>query len=222
MKISGADAMEESFKINHYPPLEEKINIYSHLAGLVLGLIGTVLLLNRASLQGDTLRVVSFAVFGFSLMFLYAASALYHSARNPARRNRLRIVDHASIYVLIAGTYTPFALLALQGVIGWVIFGVSWALALTGIVLKLYFTGRFHRTSTAMYVLMGWIIIFAIKPLMQNLSSEGLFWLVCGGVSYTLGALLYSIGRIKFNHAIFHILVLLGSASHFLSVYFYV
>jgi hemolysin III len=134
----------------------------------------------------------------------------------------LKIIDHASIYVLIAGTYTPFTLVTLNGTIGWVIFGTSWGLALTGIILKLFFTGKYDLISTIMYVLMGWVIVFAIKPLINNLPLEGLLWLFAGGISYTIGAILYSIKKIKFNHAIFHMFVLIGSFCHFMSVFFYV
>jgi hemolysin III len=173
-------------------------------------------------LHGNVWHVVTFSIFGASLIFLYAASTLYHSAKKPELRRRLRIIDHASIYVLIAGTYTPFALVTLKGPVGWMIFGVSWGLALSGMILKLFFTGKYHLASTLMYVFMGWIIIFAIKPLIENLSYGGLFWLFAGGAAYTLGAILYSIKKIQFNHAIFHIFVLLGSFSHFVSVYFYI
>jgi hemolysin III len=124
--------------------------------------------------------------------------------------------------VLIAGTYTPFTLVTLQGSVGWTIFFTAWGFALTGIVLKLFFTGRFDMLSTIMYVFMGWIIVFAIKPLMNNLASEGLMWLFAGGAAYTVGAILYSIKKIKFNHAIFHVFVLAGSFCHFMAVYFYV
>jgi hemolysin III len=134
----------------------------------------------------------------------------------------LKIIDHASIYVLIAGTYTPFTLVTLNGTIGWVIFGTSWGLALTGIILKLFFTGKYSQISTIMYVLMGWIIVFAIKPLFNNLPVEGLLWLFVGGLFYTIGAIVYSIKKINFNHAIFHIFVLSGSFSHFISVFLYV
>lgn len=138
------------------------------------------------------------------------------------RRASLRTVDHAMIYVLIAGTYTPFALLVLKGAIGWAVFGVAWAMAVTGIVIKLFHTGRWDKISTAMYVFMGWIIVFAIKPLIAGLSSEGLTWLFAGGIFYTVGALFYSIRKMPFGHATFHIFCLLGSASHFVSVYYFV
>ena len=197
-------------------------NIVSHAAGLVLSVVALVLMLIRASGSGEALYIVSAAIFGASLIALYAASTFYHSARDPVVRARLRINDHATIYILIAGSYTPFTLVTLNGWVGWTIFGVTWGMALTGVILKLFFTGRYHLLSTLMYVFMGWIIIFAIKPLVASLSPEGLLWLVAGGIAYTTGAVLYSIKKIKFNHAIFHLFVLLGSACHFAAVYFYV
>lgn len=206
----------------HYSPREEMTNIMSHAFGLVLSIVALLLMLIRASESGNTLHIVSAAIFGISLIALYAASTLYHSAKDPKVRSRLRINDHATIYILIAGTYTPFTLITLNGWVGWTIFGVSWGMAITGVVLKLIFTGKYNVLSTLMYVFMGWIIIFAVKPLINSLSSEGLFWLVAGGVAYTTGAVIYSIKKIKFNHAIFHLFVLLGSFCHFISVYFYV
>lgn len=205
-----------------YSQTEEKINIVSHGIGLVLSCVAFVLLATHANLHGDILHTISFSVFGASLIMLYAASTIYHSAKKPELRKRLKIIDHASIYVLVAGTYTPFTLITLNGTLGWVIFGTSWGLAITGIILKLFFTGKYNLISTSMYVFIGWVIVFAIKPLIDNLSSEGFFWLLAGGISYTVGAVLYSIKKIKFNHAIFHMFVLTGSFCHFISVYFYV
>ncbi len=208
--------------MKHYSPLEEKTNIISHAVGLVFGVLALVLMVIRASLYGNVWHVVGASIFGASLIALYAASTFYHSAKDPKLRSRLRIFDHATIYILIAGTYTPFTLVTLNGPVGWMVFGASWGLALTGITLKLFFTGKYDGLSTLMYVFMGWIIVFAIKPLIDHLSAEGMFWLFAGGVAYTTGAILYSIKKIKFNHAIFHIFVLLGSLCHFISVYFYV
>ncbi len=208
--------------IKYYSPIEEKINIISHAIGLILSIFALVLLFTHANRHGDIWHVVSFNIFGASLIVLYAVSTFYHSAKKPELRRRLRVIDHASIYVLIAGTYTPFTLVTLNGLIGWAIFGISWGLALTGIILKLFFTGKYKLISTLMYVFMGWIIVFAIKPLINNFSSDGLLWLVAGGMAYTIGAILYSIKKIKFNHAIFHILVLIGSVCHFVSVFLYV
>ena len=214
--------MNEIEGIKYYSPIEEKININSHAIGFILSLAASVLLVTHASLHGNVWHVVSFSIFGASLVILYVASTCYHSTKKPELRSRLRIIDHASIYVLIAGTYTPFTLVTLKGSIGWVIFGVTWGLALTGIILKLFFTGRYKFISTLMYVFMGWVIIFAIKPLINNLPLEGLLWLVAGGMAYTIGAILYSIKKIKFNHAIFHVFVFIGSFSHFVAVFFYV
>ncbi len=208
--------------IKYYSPIEESINIISHAIGLMLSIVALVFLVRHANLYGNVWHVVSFSIFGASLISLYAASTFYHSAKKPELRRKLRIFDHATIYVLIAGTYTPFTLVTLNGSTGWVIFGVSWGLAFTGIILKLFFTGKYNLISTLMYVFMGWIIVFAIKPLIENLSSDGLFWLVAGGMAYTTGAILYSIKKIKFNHAIFHLFVLIGSFCHFVAVYFYI
>jgi hemolysin III len=208
--------------MKHYSLLEERTNIISHAAGFVLGIVALVLMVVRASLHGNAWHIVGVSIFGASLICLYAASTIYHSAKDPKVRGRLRVVDHATIYVLIAGTYTPFTLVTLNGWVGWVIFGFSWAMALTGITLKLFFTGRYNLLSTLMYVFMGWMIIFAIKPLINNLSADGLWWLMAGGVAYTVGAILYMIKKVPFNHAIFHMFVLLGSFCHFVSVYWYV
>ena len=208
--------------LKFYSPLEEKTNIISHAVGLVLSIVALVLMVVRASEYGNAWHIVSVSIFGASLISLYAASAFYHSAKDLKTRSRLRIIDHATIYVLIAGTYTPFTLVTLNGTVGWMIFAISWTMAFSGVILKLFFTGKYNVLSTLMYVFMGWIIIFAIKPLINSLSSEGLFWLVAGGIAYTTGAVIYSIKKIKFNHAIFHMFVLLGSLCHFISVYFYV
>lgn len=214
--------MTDSKAVKYYPPKEEKINVYSHAAGFFLSIVALILLLIRAVSFGDVFDIVSVSIFGLSLILLYAASTIYHNSTEPVLRSRLNVFDHAAIFVLIAGTYTPFTLLVLEGTIGWIIFGIAWGLALTGITLKLFFIGRYKLLSTIMYVLMGWIIVFAIKPLLDNLPPGGVFWLFAGGVAYTTGAVLYGIKKIPFNHAIFHLFVLLGSFCHFLAVYFYV
>lgn len=206
----------------YYSPAEERINILSHAFGVVFGVVALVLLVIRAVQNGNAWHIVSFSIFGASLIILFAASTIYHSTQNPARRSYLRVVDHAAIYILIAGSYTPFTLVTLHGWVGWLIFGLTWGMAAIGITLKLFFTGRYSVLSTSMYVFMGWMIIFAIKPLMNNLPAVGLDWLVAGGVAYTLGAILYSIKKIPFNHAIFHVLVLVGSFCQFMTVYCYV
>jgi hemolysin III len=214
--------MRDEHGTQHYSLLEEKTNVISHAIGLVLSFVALVLMVIKASSNGDALDVISAAIFGLSLIALYAASTIYHDATDLRKRARLRVLDHATIYVLIAGTYTPITLLALTGWAGWAIFGISWVMALTGVILKLFYTGRFNVLSTLMYVFMGWIIMFAIKPLINNMSPDGLFWLVAGGAAYTTGAIIYSIKKVPFNHAIFHLFVMLGSFCHFVSVYFYV
>lgn len=218
--------MKSTSKNDHqlqtYSPLEERINIYTHGFGALFSIVALVLLMLRGAGEAGALPLISFTVFGVSLVLLYTTSTLYHRSTNLQRRQRLRIFDHATIYVLIAGTYTPFCLLTLPGRIGWAIFLVSWGMALTGIVLKVFFTGRFRLISTLMYVFMGWLILFAYRPLAENLPATGLHWLIAGGVSYSLGAVLYSIRKLPLNHAVFHCFVLLGSACHFVAVYFYV
>ncbi len=212
----------EDNNITYYSKTEEKINVLTHAFGLLLSIFALVLLVVYSYKEGSVWHVVSFSIYGASLIILYLASTLYHSATAPKLRRRLNIFDHAAIYVLIAGTYTPFTLVVLKGWVGWTIFGVSWGLAIAGVILKLFFTGKYDKLSTFTYLFLGWLIVFAIKPLLNNLSSEGLLWLLAGGVFYTIGAVLYSIKNIKYNHAIFHVFVLLGSFSHFIAVFYYV
>jgi hemolysin III len=214
--------MKDLKGIKTYSAREEKINIASHAIGLVLGVVALVFLLNLSMRHGNAWHIVSFSIFGMSLVILYAASTVYHSVKELELRSRLRVIDHASIYVLIAGTYTPFTLVTLNGPIGWTIFGITWGMALCGIILKLFFTGKYNLVSTLMYVFMGWVIIFAINPLIASFPTDGLSWLVAGGMAYTIGAIIYSIKKIKFNHAIFHIFVLMGSGCHFVAVYHYI
>ena len=211
--------MTHSLKHTTYPATEERINIYSHGLGLVASVFALLVLTLKAD---GMLQIISVTVFAVSLIALYGSSTIYHSTNNVGRRAWLRTVDHSMIYVLIAGSYTPFTLLVLEGAVGWTIFGVAWGMAVTGIVIKLFHTGKYDKLSTAMYVLMGWLIVFAIKPLMASFSSEGLLWLFAGGVSYTVGALFYSIKKMPFGHATFHIFCLVGSACHFVAVYVFV
>lgn len=205
-----------------YSEFEEKLNIRSHAIGIVLSIIALFFLIQKAGRYQDPLQFISFIVFGFSMLSLYIASTTYHSATDLEKRFKLKIFDHISIFIFIAGSYTPYALVTLQGKIGWIVLGVVWGVALFGSILKIFFTGRFKLLSTLLYVAMGWIVVFSYKTLAQNLSEDGLFWLLAGGAAYTIGAIFYSIGRLKFNHAIFHVFVLLGSLCHFISIYFYV
>ena len=214
--------METKEGVKIYSPVEERINVWSHGLGIALSAVALVLLVVRAATIGDAWYIVSFSVFGASMVILYTASTFYHNSKIPKLRAHLKVFDHSAIYVLIAGSYTPFTLVTLHGWVGWIFFGITWGVALAGIILKLFFTGRYNLLSTIMYVLMGWIVVFAVKPLVQNMSSEGLIWFLAGGISYTVGAVLYSLKGLKFNHAVFHILVLGGTACHFVTVYWYV
>lgn len=208
--------------ITRYSQLEEKWNIITHGFGLVLSIVGLPFLIIKAIDFDGFWQPASLYIFGLSMIILYAASTFYHAAKEAKLRRRLNIFDHAAIFVLIAGTYTPFTIIVLEGVTGWVLFGLTWGFAFTGIFLKLFFTGKYDKLSTVMYVLMGWQIVFAFKPLMNNLPSTGLNLLILGGIFYTVGAILYSIKKLPFNHAIFHVFVVLGTLSHFFTVLFYV
>ena len=214
--------MKEPVDLKIYSAAEEKLNVVSHGLGLVLSIFGLVILILRALDFSNVFLTISFTVYGLSLIILYAASTLYHNTSDLNLRYKLKIFDHIAIFILIAGTYTPFSLVTLSGTIGWIIFGVAWAIAVLGAVLKIFFTGRYKILSTLLYVGMGWIIIFAINPLLENLDKAGIWWLFAGGLAYTIGAVLYNVSRLNFNHAIFHFFVLAGSFCHFLAIYFYV
>ena len=210
-----------SENLNHrYPREEERLNIITHGLGLLASLIAFPFLLQKAFNYEAIWSKVSLILYGLSLITLYAASTFYHASTKPVVRRRLNIFDHAAIYVLIAGSYSPFCLIALNSKLGWYMFLFVWLFALVGVVLKLFFTGKFDKVSTLMYLLMGWQVVFFIKPLVKSLSDEGVTFLIAGGVFYTIGAIFYSIGKIKYNHAIFHVFVLLGSLSHFLAIYY--
>ena len=210
-----------SENLNHfYSAKEEKLNVLTHGFGLLASIIAFPFLILKAFDFNGFWKPASFIIYAFSLLILYAASTFYHAEKDPKKRRKLNIFDHASIYVLIAGSYTPFCLVALDSQLGWYMFLFVWFFALIGIILKLFFTGKFDKLSTAMYLLMGWQVVFFIKPLFASLSTEGLQLLIGGGVFYTIGAILYSIKKIPYNHAIFHVFVLLGSVSHFLGIYF--
>jgi hemolysin III len=214
--------MEDRDERIYFPPAEERINIITHGLGIPLSVLALILLIPNALVNGDRLDLICSIIFGVSLILAYVASTFFHSTKSPKLRRRFNICDHASIYILIAGTYTPFALITLEGRLGWIIFGVIWTLAVIGIIFKIIYIGKYRLLSTLFYVMMGWLIIGAVKPLMANLPHDGLLWLLAGGISYTIGAILYSNRKIKFNHAIFHVLVLIGSFCHFMAVYFYV
>ena len=206
--------------LNHlYSEKEERLNVISHGLGLFLSAIALPFLILKSLSFTGFWKPISLIIYGLSMIILYAASTFYHAAKNSKLRRKLNILDHAAIYVLIAGSYSPFCLIGLDSNLGWYMFIFVWLFALTGIILKLFFTGKFEKISTAMYLLMGWQVMFFIKPLMSSISAENFQFLVAGGVLYSVGAILYSIKKIPYNHAIFHLFVLLGSLCHFLAIY---
>ncbi|MET0581374.1 MAG: hemolysin III family protein [Pseudoxanthomonas sp.] len=207
------------------PPHHEKIDFGDEIAsalthglGAVAALAGGAVLITLAALHGDAWQLGASIVFGISLLLLYVASTLYHSIQHPVAKARLKVFDHCAIYLLIAGTYTPFTLISLRGPWGWGLFIAIWTLALCGVVFKLFYTGRFKLLSTGIYIAMGWLVIVAIKPMLTALDGWTLGWLVAGGLSYTLGTYFYHRESIRFSHAIWHLFVIGGSVCHFIAV----
>jgi hemolysin III len=198
-------------------PRWELANALTHGAGVLASLAGGAVLIVAAALYGDAWKIVSSAVFVATLVLLYSASTLYHAINQPRTKERLKIFDHSAIYLLIAGTYTPFTLVGLRGGWGWSLFGVVWGLAVAGVIFKLFFTGRFAKLSTAIYVAMGWMIVVAVVPMMDRLSGATLAWLVAGGLTYTAGTVFYH-NRRPYAHAVWHLFVLGGSVCHFAAV----
>ncbi len=206
----------------NYAPREELANRLTHGLGAGLSVAGLVLLVVFSVRYGDSWQVVSTAIFGTTLVLLYTASTLYHSFRDQRVQQVLQKFDHAAIFLLIAGTYTPFALVTLRGPWGWSLFGVVWGLALAGVTLKFWLAGRFKLISTLLYLGMGWLVMIALKPLMAALPAGGLRLLLAGGLCYTGGAVFYLWRRLPYNHAIWHLFVLGGSACHWAAVFCYV
>jgi hemolysin III len=197
---------------------QELANTLTHGVGVLASLAGGAFLVTLASLRGDPWRIVGAAVFTATLVLLYTASTLYHAVSSPRAKRRLKVLDHASIYLLIAGTYTPFTLGGLRGGWGWSLFGVIWGLAVAGVVFKLFAAGRFPRASTAIYIAMGWLILIAVGPMARSLSVAVMGWLLAGGLAYTLGTLFYHNRRLTYAHAVWHGFVLAGSVCHAVAV----
>jgi hemolysin III len=202
--------------------LEDAVNSLIHGVGLLLALAALPLLVVFATVYGNAWHIVSFSIYGASLLLMYLASTIYHATRQVHRKRWLQVVDHASIFVLIAGTYTPFTIVTLNGPWGWSLFGVVWGLSVIGIGLKTVFGDRYEVLSTIVYVVLGWLCVIAIVPLVRNLAPGGLAWLVAGGVTYTVGTIFYLWERLPFSHAVWHLFVLGGSVCHFLAVLLFV
>jgi hemolysin III len=201
---------------------EELANVVTHAIGAVFGIAGLGALMVGTWRHNDAWRTVSFSIYGATLILLYLASVFYHGARSSRAKRLLQFFDHAAIYLLIAGTYTPFTLVSLRGSWGWTMFGLIWGLAIAGILLKVFFFGRLGFLSTLLYLLMGWLVVIAIKPVMDAVSVRGLVWLVAGGLAYTVGVIFYSWHRLPYSHPIWHLFVLAGSVFHYFAIFFYV
>ena len=196
---------------------EEIANALTHGLGAVVALGAGAVLITLTALWGDGWQLAGAIVFSVALLLLYVASTLYHAIPHAGAKARLKVFDHCAIYLLIAGTYTPFTLIGLRGDVGWLLFGTIWTLAVAGIVFKLFYTGRFKLASTLIYVAMGWIVIFAIGPMLERLDAWTLGWLFAGGVAYTLGTVFY-LSRRRYSHAVWHGFVIAGSVCHFVAV----
>jgi hemolysin III len=197
---------------------EELASALTHGVGAAAALAGGAVLVVLAARYGDGWQLGAAIVFGVCLLLLYAASTLYHAAAHPIAKGRLKVFDHCAIYLLIAGTYTPFTLISLRGPLGWTLFIAIWLLALAGVAFKLFFTGRFKLLSTLIYVAMGWLVLLAIKPVMAALDAWSFGWLLAGGAFYTFGTYFYHRVSIPYSHAIWHLFCIAGSVCHYVAV----
>ena len=197
---------------------EELASALTHGLGATAALAGGAVLVTLAAVFGNGWQLGAAIVFGVTLLLLYLASTLYHAFQHPVLKRRLKVFDHCAIYLLIAGTYTPFTLIGLRGPWGWGLFAAIWTLALAGVVFKLFYTGRFKRLSTLVYVAMGWLVLVAIKPLLAALDAWTFGWLIAGGVFYTLGTIFYHRESIPYSHAIWHLFCIAGSVCHYVAV----
>lgn len=205
-----------------YSVTEEIANSITHGIGILLSISGLAILVAFSSLHGNGWHVTASAIFGSTLVLSYTASTLYHGIPTIRAKRVLKVIDHAAIYLLIAGTYTPFTLISLRGPWGWSLFAIVWGLAALGILLKITMLGRFARISTLVYLMMGWIALIAIKPLLTALDPGGLLLLLSGGIAYSIGVIFYVWKKLPYNHAIWHLFVLAGSLFHFFAVLFFV
>jgi len=205
-------------KTKTFSKKEEIANSITHGIGATLSLAALVILIVYASLYGNAWHIVSFSLFGTTMLLLYVFSTLVHSLPIGKAKKVFEILDHAGIYFFIAGTYTPFLLVALRGALGWTLFGIIWGLAIFGTVFKAFFVDRFVKLSTILYIVIGWLIVVAWKPLVASVSTKGIVFLVIGGVLYSFGAIFYVWKGFKYHHAIWHLFVVAGSIMHFFAV----
>ncbi|MBR9999925.1 MAG: hemolysin III family protein [Cyclobacteriaceae bacterium] len=212
--------MSEQKRNEGYTPHEELANILTHGIGFVLSLAGSIMLINRAIVAGSEWHLVSYSIFGISLVLLYTSSVLYHALPGRHIKQILRKIDHSAIYVLIAGTYTPFLMTNLRGQTGWIMFFIVWVFAVTGIILKIRREIRSKWISATIYLIMGWLAVFIYQSMLDNLPGKSLMFLAAGGLFYTLGVIFYVWKKLPFHHAIWHLFVMGGSLCHYYSIYF--
>ncbi len=206
--------------IENYTPKEEVANAITHGFGSILSLVGSIVIIMKAETMGDGWHLVSYTIFGLSLILLYTSSFLYHSIPGLKAKQKLRKIDHSAIYILIAGTYTPFLLTNLRGTTGWIMFGVVWVFAIVGILLKFKTQIRSKWLSASIYLVMGWLAVFIYRSMLDNLTPVSLFLIAAGGFFYTMGVIFYVWKKLSFHHAIWHLFVLAGSICHYFSIYF--
>ncbi len=206
---------------NRYTLAEEIFNSITHGIGACLSIAALVILVVFASVRGDVWRIVSFSIYGFTLFFLYLSSTLYHSISHEGAKRVLRKIDHISIFLLIAGSYTPITLVFMRGVWGWTLFGIIWFLAIAGITLNIFSVEKMKHLSIFLYIGMGWLVVVAVKPMLTMVPTGFLVWLLIGGLFYTSGVVFYLWKRLPFNHGIWHLFVLGGSVAHYLGFLFY-
>jgi hemolysin III len=204
--------------MNYYTKREENIHILTHWIGTIIVCLGSGCLITLSALTGSFTKITSVSIYSFSMIALYCASTLYHFAENEGLKKKLKVLDHASIYLLIAGTYTPFLLINLKGATGITLFITVWSMALLGITAKLFFANKFKKLSVAFYLVMGWLIVFAVKPLIDATSITGLVFLALGGLFYSGGVYFYVRKDKEFYHSVWHIFVVLGTVMHFFAV----
>ncbi len=214
--------MSEFFEHARYSPAEETANSLIHGLGIVLSLVGMAVLVAAAARVGGSREIASCAIYGVTLVALYTTSTLYHSVTRPESKRLLRTLDHIAIFLLIAGTYTPFVLIALRGTWGWSLFAVTWSLAALGVIVELSALRRFRGVMVTLYIAIGWVGLIAVKPLMAALPPAGLWLLFGGGVSYTFGVLFYVWRSLRYHHAVWHVFVLGGSVLQYFAVLWYV
>lgn len=205
-----------------YSRNEEIANAITHGIGVLLSVAALVLLIVFASMKGTALHIVSFTIYGVTMLILYLSSTLVHSFPEGKVKDLFEFFDHSSIYLFIAGTYTPLMLIVVKGSMGWTMFGIVWGLAVIGIVFKIFFVKRFLFLSTLFYILMGWLVVFTFQPILASIPTAGIALLVAGGLSYTIGTIFYVWRAFPYHHAIWHLFVLGGSITHFFTILFYV